>query len=137
MRRYAHGNILYKTLTAQLVLLILIAIPLIVRAGATDTAKGHILSMMEAGKQMMSHGEQGHWDLMVRQAEAMREHARAVLQALPPDHGQSREAVGHLKEAIGHLEELIARRTKSHGELLMAHAKKAMSHAGRAAKHVQ
>ena len=108
-----------------------------VQAGSPDAkaAQMHVQSMVDEGEQMMSHGDQGHLDVMIRHAEAMQEHAKAAMEAAPSNDMHGKKVMECLKEAIGHLDEAIVHARRVHGDAAMAHAKKAMAHAREGAKH--
>ena len=95
----------------------------------------HVQFMLEEGELMMSHGDQGHLDVMISHAEAMREHATAAVDAASGDDVHGKEMMERLKEAIGHLDEAIVHARRGHGDAAMAHANKAMAHAREGAKH--
>ncbi|MGH7274403.1 MAG: small metal-binding protein SmbP [Nitrospiria bacterium] len=126
-------------MTAVLVATVLLLSVLTAHTGSPDVkaAQMHVQSMWEEGEQMMSHGDQGHLELMISHAEAMREHAKAAMGVAPLNDMHGIEVMERLKEAIGHLDEAIVHARRGHGDAAMAHAKKAMAHAREGAKHAK
>ncbi len=132
-------KVLNGIITAVFVTIFFFLMILTAQAGSPDikAAKMHTQAMVEEGERMIGHGNLGHLDMMIEQAEAMMKHAKEALEAIPSNNTHGKEAVDHIKEGIGHLEEAIARGRKGNLDAAMAHAHKAMAHAKQGNLHAQ
>lgn len=104
-------------------------------AGGADAKKHGDETIAEAEK-MVDHGGQGHLDVMIKHAKAMKMHAEATIKALPQGDMHGDEVKAHFTEAIAEADGAIDHGGQGHGGVAMEHANAALMHAKEGAKHL-
>ena len=108
-------------------------------AGAADVqaAKKHIKEAISSGEAMVSHGKQGHLDVLSDHAEDFIMHAKAALDGIPADNEHGEEVVSRLKTAISKAEEAIEHGEAGHPDVAVKHAQAALFNAKEALSHTE
>lgn len=108
-------------------------------AGAADVeaTRKHIKEAIASGEAMVSHGKQGHLDVLSKHAKDFITHAKAALDGIPADNEHGKEVSSHLKTAISEAEEAIKHGAEGHKDVAVKHAENALSHAKEAQSHAE
>jgi t-SNARE complex subunit (syntaxin) len=108
-----------------------------VLAANVEGVKKHLKEALNSAEAMVSHGKQGHLDVLAEHAEEFIMHAQSALENIPADNAHGEEVVSHLKTAIDQAEKAIEHGSAGHDDVAMKHAKatlfnvkEAQSHAG-------
>ena len=108
-------------------------------AGAADVqaVQKHIKEALASAQEMVTHGKQGHMDVLTEHAENFIMHAKSALENIPADNEHGEEVVGHLKTAISQAEDAIEHGSAGHSDVAMKHAQATLFNAKEAQSHAE